>query len=120
MKYPHKLFFLFLIIPSLSYADWDKTDYVLGITAVAALVVDWGQTRYIAKHPETHREMNIFLGEHPSVGRVNTYFGGVILGTVILANWLSPTNRKAFLGTITAVELIVTHHNRGLGVKIAF
>ena len=116
----NKLILILCLLPLSAQADWDRVDYLLGTTAVAALVVDWGQTRYIAKHPEAYREMNIFLGEHPSVGRVNTYFTGVIIGTVVLANWLTPANRKVFLGTITGVELLVTNHNRGLGVKIAF
>lgn len=102
------------------HADWDRTDYALGATAIAGLVVDWGQTRYIAKHPDTHFEKNRILGEHPSVGRVDAYFAGTIAGTLAFANWLSPTNRKILLGTVTAVELVVTNRNRSLGVKIAF
>jgi hypothetical protein len=114
----------FLICFSLigqAYAEpWDTTDKLLGIAAVTALIVDWGQTRYIAKHPEQFSESNILLGKHPSIGKVNTYFTGAIIGTLVAGNYLSSRNRKILFGTITAVEVIVTSHNRNIGVKISF
>src|SRR3990167_6853664 len=102
-----KLILILCFLPLSAQADWDRVDKLLGATAVASLVVDWGQTRYIAKHPENYEERNLILGKHPSVGRVNVYFTGAILGTLLFANWLKPVNRKMFLGTLTAVELIV-------------
>ena len=97
---------------------WNGTDKILGTTAVVALVLDWGQTRHIATHPDLYHETNVLLGEHPSVGRVNTYFMGAITGTLLLANWLPAGGRKTFLGTLTAVELIAVGKNNALGIRI--
>jgi hypothetical protein len=105
---------------SLHAEPWDRIDKGLGIAAVGALVVDWGQTRYIAKHPQRYQETNQILGEHPSVGRVNLYFTGAIIGTLLFADWLPSNGRKIFLGSITALELVVTSKNQALGIKIAF
>jgi hypothetical protein len=112
---------LFLALIGTANAEpWDTTDKVLGITSTTLLIVDWGQTRYIAKHPELYQENNVILGKHPSVGRVNAYFGTVIVGNLLLADWLSTRNRKLWLGTVTAVELVVTAHNRNIGIKLSF
>ena len=113
------LLLLMLISPSV-YADWDSTDYALGAAAVSTLVVDWGQTRYIVKNPQKYSETNPILGEHPSMGRTNLYFLGAITGTLLLANWLEPSNRKWFLGTVTAVELVVIGRNKNIGIGVSF
>ena len=63
---------------------WTKTEIALALTAAVSTGLDWGQTRHIGKNPETHRERNRILGEHPSVQRVDTYFlSSVILGSLI-------------------------------------
>ena len=100
---------------------WDTTDKVLGTTVVALQIVDWGQTRYLAKHPELgFYENNKLLGDHPSVGRVDVYFPALIVGTWLIADWLSPPNRKLFLGVVTVVNVAVTSRNRSIGLKVAF
>jgi hypothetical protein len=99
---------------------WDTTDKVLGTAAVATIIVDWGQTRYIAKHPDQYDENNIILGKHPSVEKVNAYFVGYIASTLLIADWLSTPNRKLFLGVISVFEIAVTAHNRSIGLKVAF
>ena len=47
------LILVFVLFPSLCEAGdpWETTDYALAGAAVAALAVDWGQTRHIAKNP---------------------------------------------------------------------
>lgn len=106
--------------PKASAEPWDTGDKVLGVAAVTTLVIDWGQTRYIAKHPDKYREKNKILGEHPSVGRVNTYFVCYIAGTLLVADWFSPNNRKGFLMGLTIVEFSVTQKNKSIGVKWEF
>jgi len=100
--------------------SWDTTDKALAGVALTALAVDWGQTRYIAQHPEKYKELNGFLGNHPSVKRVDTYFPVVIIGGYFLADYLSSENRKLLLGIVAVVEIGVTARNRHIGVKIAF
>jgi len=103
------------------YAEsWDGVDTFLGVTTTAALVADWGQTRYMAQHPAEFKEKNRILGEHPSVGRVNVYFATYVIGALLVADWLAPDNRKLFLCVISVVELSAVRHNRSIGVKFSF
>lgn len=100
--------------------DWDKTDLTLGAVALTATVIDWGQTRYIAKHPQLFHEKNPILGLHPSVGRVNTYFTGAIVGGAVVAHLLPGQYRKWFLGGVAVLEIGVTAHNRHIGIGVSF
>ena len=104
----------------LAAEPWDRTDIALGLTSTAALVVDWGQTRYIAKHPKQCSETNPYLGEHPSIGRVDAYFTGVIVGNLLLGNWLTPDKRKLLFGAVIVTELLVIGKNRAVGIKVEF
>lgn len=112
---------LVLLSPRLRAADdWDKTDYALGAAALAVTAVDWGQTRYIARHPARFQETNAILGPHPSLGAVNTYFISAIALGAVIAHHLPRQQRKWFLGGIAVVEIVVTHRNYRLGVGMDF
>ena len=112
----------FVLFPSLCQATdpRETTDYALAGAAVAALAVDWGQTRHIAKNPQRFAETNPILGPSPSVGKVDAYFVGAIVGTVALAHVLPGDWRQLFLGGVLALELSVVNQNRSLGIKMAF
>jgi len=112
----------FVLFPSLCQAadPWETTDYALAGAAVAALAVDWGQTRHIAKNPQRFAETNPILGPSPSVGKVDAYFVGAMVGTVALAHVLPGDWRQLFLGGVLALELSVVNQNRSLGIKMAF
>jgi len=84
------------------------------------LAIDWGQTRYLVKHPEHYYERNPLLGKHPSMARVNVLCIGSIAGTLLIADWLTPRNRKLFLGTVTGIELAVIGHNKNIGLRMSF
>lgn len=117
------LILLALIIPLNSeaqFANWSPTDKALLATSTALLVADWGQTRYIAKNPDRFHEKNPLLGKHPSVGEVDGYFVTAIIGNYLLADVIGPTNRKWYLGGVTAMETVVVIRNRGIGIKISF
>ena len=106
--------------PSRAADPWGPTDYALAGAAVAALAVDWGQTRHIAKNPHRFAEQNPLLGPAPSVGKVDAYFVGAMVGTVALAHVLPGDWRQLFLGGVLALELGVVNQNRSLGIKMAF
>jgi len=112
----------FVLLPSLCQAadPWETTDYALAGAAVAALAVDWGQTRHIAKNPQRFAETNPILGASPSVGKVDAYFVGAMVGTVALAHVLPSDWRQLFLTGVLALELGVVNQNRQLGIKMAF
>jgi hypothetical protein len=99
---------------------WETTDYALAGAAVAALAVDWGQTRHIAKNPHRFAEQNPLLGPAPSVGKVDAYFVGAMVGTVALAHVLPSDWRQLFLAGVLTLELGVVQQNRSLGIKMAF
>ena len=100
--------------------DWDTADKILGVTAATLVITDWGQTRYIAKHPELYREKNILLGEHPSVRKVDVYFSGLLIGGYLLADWLPSSERKTFLSIVSIIWFKATRDNKQLGVKVEF
>ena len=120
-----KIISLLLFLPSLCFAgDWDTTDRILGGTALISTVIDWRQSHYIATHPTSPNgdfaETNKVLGQHPSPGRVNTYFaGGIIIGG-LSANLLPSPYRKLFLGGIAYIEIDSVKHNRSIGIRIVF
>jgi len=60
------------------------------------------------------------IGEHPTVGQVDAYFVAYIASTLLIADWLTPQNRKLYLGVVTMISIVVTAHNRSIGVKIGF
>ena len=107
-------------LPAGAADPWDKTDKVLGGTALAASVMDWSQTRYIARHPEQYRELDHMLPSHPSVSQVDAHFAGSILIGAAIANWLPSDYRKWFLGGVTVIELGVVAHNHSIGLKMRF
>ena len=112
----------FVLCPSLGHAadPWETTDYALAGATLAALAVDWGQTRYIAKNTHRFNETNPMLGATPSVGKVDAYFVGSMLGTVAVAHVLPSDWRQMFLGGVLALELGVVSQNRSIGIKMAF
>jgi hypothetical protein len=74
----------------------DGVDLYRELAFQALLIADWKQTRQIARAPDRYFERNPILGNHPSVGRVDTYmFAAGVLHWVIAAN-LSPKWRQQF------------------------
>jgi hypothetical protein len=116
------LILAFVLLPSPCQArdPWETTDYALAGAALAALAVDWGQTRYIAKNSHRFDETNPMIGTTPSVGKVDAYFVGAMVGTVALAHVLPSDWRQLFLAGTLAVELGAISQNRSIGIKVAF
>jgi hypothetical protein len=102
------------------FSEWDATDKRLLWAGQALIAADWAQTRQIAKNPDQYSEKNRYLGEHPSVGKVNTYFVSALAAHYYTAAYLSGSDRTAMLTGIVAVEAYVVNRNAKLGLKIAF
>jgi hypothetical protein len=107
--------------------DWTLPQYSLGAVALAATVVDYGQTRWIAENCHEpirkgcYGEVNPILGRHPSIGKVNAYFAIVPATQYLIADGLlSGTRRTAFLGVIAGLEIAVTAHNAKVGYRMSF
>lgn len=116
------LVLVFVLFPSLCRAGdaWETSDYALAGAALAALAVDWGQTRHIARNPHRFSEQNPILGTAPSVGKVDTYFVGAMVGTLAVAHLLPGDWRRMFLAGALTVELGVVQQNRSIGIKMDF
>ena len=99
---------------------WDTTDKVLGATVLTATMMDWSQTRYIARHPYEYHELNPTLPSHPSVGQVDAHFAGGILIGAAIANWLPSDYRKWFLGSMAVIEIGTVAHNHSIGIQMRF
>ena|SRR6266496_5740917 len=114
---------LLLFVSALAQAEpWDTTDKVFGGAALVTTMIDWGQTRYIAKHPDRFWEVGSsrFIGEHPSVGKVNNYFAASTLFYGTAANLLPSVYRKVLLGGVVVMRVDVISKNYSLGIKINF
>lgn len=83
------------------------------------LVVDWAQTRDIAKSPK-FQESNIFLGKEPSIGEVNTHFAlasAVHLGITLVL----PAEYRAIWQNVTiGIAAVNVTRNYSFGVKLDF
>ena len=118
------------LIPSAR--EWTTVDRALMATSTMLLIMDWGQTRYIAKspgplpdgtlgyRPPVLYETNPLLGKRPSVGKVDLYFTAALAGNFYVADSLNSDERKLWLGAVSLIEYAIVRHNRQLGIKIAF
>lgn len=108
------------IVNSRAADPWDSTDKALAAVALTATVVDWGQTRTIAKNPDTWFEKNPLLGEHPTLGEVNRHFALGILAGAAIAHYLPSAGRKTFLTVLSVIEIGVTANNHRIGIRVGF
>lgn len=100
--------------------NWSTQDRALFSASSVLLVADWAQTRHIARNPHRFYEKNPILGEHPSLGRVNTYFATVLVANYFITDALSPKWRTAYQAGLIGVELVVIGNNKRLGIKMDF
>lgn len=105
--------------PSGETADkWSTQDYTLEVIYEISHVLDWGQTRTIAKNPDKYYERNPILGKHPSTTKVDIYFIATALLHPIATHYLPEEYRPWWQGiTITASGGCVIN-NFVVGIKI--
>lgn len=100
-------------------SDWSTLDKTLLAASTAAHIVDWGQTRTIAMNPDRWIERNPLLGDHPSVGSVNTYFISRLILIPVLAHYL-PEYRTAILSLWLAIGVGYSGHNHNIGLRMTW
>jgi hypothetical protein len=54
--------------------EWDTQDTILETVAFGLRIIDWHQTKVIARNPDIWYERNPELGKHPSERKVDLYF----------------------------------------------
>jgi hypothetical protein len=118
--------------------DWTTADTGRQSALTALLVVDWGQTLYVAEHPRIPCFKDIsgvifycanlqengfaryFIGTHPSVGKVNNYFAASIIGHAMIAYVLPSAWRHGWQYVWIGAEANTVERNRHIGIKIDF
>lgn len=113
------------------YKSWSTTEIVQEVIWQGLHVIDWGQTKDIAKRPDEYYEKNTWLGEHPSIDEVNQYM--MITALLHLGiSWALPNNLEfkvfdysfnprtvwqciTIVGTVSTVS-----HNHNIGLRMNF
>lgn len=101
------------------FRDWDSRDQALLAIGTTLHMIDWGQTRYIAKNPSEYREMNPLMGDHPSMGTVNSY----MLVTALLfplAAEMFPEYRTYILAFWVGSRALVVGNNYAIGIRMSW
>jgi hypothetical protein len=88
----------------------------LQVASTSLLVTDWAQTQEIARNPD-YIEKNPILGENPSKGRVNLYFGAAVASNLLVGEIVEEKYAKWYYWAIIALETAVITHNINMGVR---
>ncbi len=124
------LVIILVLIPSMAMSyqfaeNWTKTDTAYQATFLSIATVDWMQTHWMAKQNwqwdgEYHKELNPFLGSHPSEGKINTMIPLGIVAHTAIAMALPPNYRRIWQCVWIGVESLAIYHNYSVGVKLEF
>ena len=108
-----------LIYGNAEARSWTEAEKGWAAAAVTFTLIDWAQTRHIARNPDRWRELNPLLPQHPTLGQVNRHFIRSIAAGAALVYFL-PEYRLPILKTITVVQFGVTARNAYLGIRMEF
>jgi len=120
IKYLVALLIICLPIPVQTADKWTKTELGLQALSTSLQIIDWGQTLDIAEKPDRYREINPLIGEHPSRGRVNTYFAVSVLSNIFIAHLLPSLWRRVWLGSRIMISGYLVNGNYGIGLRVNF
>lgn len=101
-------------------SDWTKADTAWQAGYIVLHVIDWGQTRNIAKKPDAYDERNLFLGGDPSIRRVDTYFAVTALVHTAIGYALPPDWRRGWQMVTIGFQAGVVGYNYSIGLKMDF
>lgn len=115
------------------YKPWTKTEITQEVIWQALHLIDWGQTRYIAKHPDEYDEVESerWIGRNPSASRVDKFM--IVTGLLHWGiSWLIPNkigfdvwgydfNWRTIFQAVTIVKTAGTvYHNNSIGIRVEF
>ena len=103
-----------------AFDEWTKKDTNYQLTYAVFHIVDWGQTRTIAKNSNKYSELNPILGKHPSIGKVNTYFLTTLVGHTAISYMLPKKYRRYWQVVWIGLEAGTVAHNYSVGIKTSF
>src|SRR4030042_1202336 len=119
---------LILLISTNAFGDeWRDEDTYREVAFQALNIVDWGQTRYTAKHPERFKENGAgaggsawLIGEHPSTTDVDRLMVISAILHPVISYYLPHGWREAFQYVSISMKLDATTGNARAGVKFEF
>jgi hypothetical protein len=98
----------------------DGVDLYRELAFQALLIADWKQTRQIARAPDRYFERNPILGNHPSVGRVDTYLFAAASYTGLLQQTFRRSGASNFNSSRIAIQANVVKQNYEIGLNVRF
>jgi hypothetical protein len=117
------VFLILIASPAWAYTfadQWSKTDTAFEAVYAGLTIVDWGQTRDIAKHPQQYSEMNPLLGKHPSLDKVDILIPTGIVAHGIISMALPPKYRRYWQVIFIGIEGVAVLQNYNAGLRIDF
>lgn len=120
-----KFIFLFLLsFNACAFDEWSEADKTREAVYLALHVIDWAQTRNIARSPDKYAENGVFartmIGAHPSVANVNMYMAGSAILQYAAARALPSEYRKAFQYVTIIDSGSSVIGNFRVGIKVTF
>jgi hypothetical protein len=109
-----------LLLLSLCSCSWTPEEKALQATYTVLHVADWGQTRYIAEHPDEHYEYNPLIGKHPSKSKVDAYMLASLIGHYAVVSVLPDPYRHWFQVGTLAIKTGLVGHNISAGIGFEF
>ena len=98
---------------------WTWADSSLMAAFLITRAADWSQTRRIDDTPDL-QESNPIMGDHPSDGRVDSFFTWTTAATVGLSLILPPEWRRSMLAGFSLANTVVVANNHRLGLRVGF
>ena|SRR5258706_13980558 len=112
---------LLLLFPSICFAgDWSKEDTYRQTTFTGLMILDWAQTRTIAKNPDRFQELNKIEGQHPTLAKINTYHSVGIIGHAAVSYILPRSYRETWQYVWIGIEVEAVRHNYRMGIRMDF
>lgn len=105
---------------ALSFDPWSKQDVGLEVGYQLIHLIDWGQTRQIARQPDKYYEINPILGRHPETSKVNAYMALSGLAHIAITHVLPQEYRPLFQGITILIAGGVVAHNMSIGLSVAW
>ena len=99
---------------------WSKVDTIRESTWQAIHVLDFMQTRQIARRPTLFSERNPVLGKYPSEGKVIAYFALGALTHGVISYYLPKPYRESFQYVTILFSAGVVATNFGVGLNFQF
>lgn len=99
---------------------WTRNQKIMYGASLGLKAIDYGQTLDIASKPEEYDEINPMIGEHPSRGRVTSYFIGSTIVHTLISHVLPTKYRTTWLLSSIVVSAYLVNHNYSIGLRVNF